>query len=77
MKDTEITDIVEMIRNGRVDQPVPEQEAYFDAGYTPPPHKWKIVKKEYIDGKLYYVYSWDWKPISLLRVFLLFMKGSE
>jgi hypothetical protein len=61
MKDTEITDIVEMIRNGRVNQPVPEQEAYFDAGYTPPPHKWKVVKEEWItiDGvrKKYTVYS--------------------
>ncbi len=61
MKDTEITDIVEMIRNGRVNQPVPEQEVYFDAGYTPPPHKWKVVKEEWItiDGvrKKYTVYS--------------------
>ena len=61
MKDTEITDIVEMIRNGRVDQPVPEQERNFDAGYTPPPHEWKIVKEEWItiDGvcRKYMCYS--------------------
>ena len=61
MKDTEITDIVEMIRNGRVNQPVPEQEAYFDAGYTPPPHRWNNVKEEWItiDGvcKKYICYS--------------------
>ena len=56
-ENTEITDIVEMIRNGRVVQPVPEQERNFDAGYTPPPHRWKIVKTEWIDGKKYMVYS--------------------
>ena len=55
--DTEITDIVEMVRNGRVSQPVPEQERNFDAGYTPPPHEWKIVKTEWIDGKKYICYS--------------------
>ena len=57
MKDTELTDIVEMIRNGRVNTAVPEQEANFDAGYIPPPHQWKIVKEEWIDGKKYMVYS--------------------
>ena len=46
MKDTELTDIVEMIRNGRVNTAVPEQEANFDAGYIPPPHQWKIVKED-------------------------------
>ena len=34
-----------------------EQEVYFDAGYTPPQTEWKIVKKEVIEGKTYYVYS--------------------
>ena len=36
---------------------VPEQEVYFDAGYTPPQTTWKICKEEWIDGKLYNVYS--------------------
>ena len=54
---TEITDIVEMIRNGKVDQPVPEQERNFDAGYTPPPTYWKSVREEWIDGKKYICYS--------------------
>ena len=34
-----------------------EQEINFDAGYTPPQTDWKIVKKEVIEGKTYYVYS--------------------
>ena len=34
-----------------------EQEINFDAGYTPPQTEWKIVKKEVIEGKTYYVYS--------------------
>ena len=38
-------------------QYVPEQERNFDAGYTPPPHEWKIVKEEWIDGKKYICYS--------------------
>ena len=61
MKDTskaEITDIVELMRNGGVSHDfVPEQEICFDAGYTPPQTTWKIVKEEWIDGKHYYVYS--------------------
>ncbi len=56
-ENTEITDIVEMVRNGPVDNDVLEQEVNFDAGYTPPPHRWKIVKEEWIDGKKYMVYS--------------------
>jgi hypothetical protein len=57
-EDTEITDIVEMIRNGPTfHTPMYEQERNFDAGYTPARHEWKIVKKEVIDGKTYYVYS--------------------
>ena len=60
MKDTEveITDIVDIVRNGPVGHSrMYEQEINFDAGYTPPHTSWKIVKKEWIDGKLYYVYS--------------------
>jgi hypothetical protein len=57
-QDTEITDLVELIRNGPAGQhQAPEQEVNFDAGYTPPPHRWKIVKTEWIDGKKYIVYS--------------------
>ena len=60
MKDTqvEITDIVDIVRNGPVGHGrMWEQEINFDAGYTPPQTEWKIVKKEVIDGKTYYVYS--------------------
>ena len=60
MKDTEaeITDIVDMVRNGPVGHGrMWEQEINFDAGYTPSREEWKNVKKEVIDGKLYYVYS--------------------
>ena len=60
MKDTEveITDIVDIVRNGPVGHSrMWEQEINFDAGYTPPREEWKNVKKEWIDGKLYYVYS--------------------
>ena len=60
MKDTEveITDIVDIVRNGPVGHSrMYEQEINFDAGYTPPQTSWKIVKKEEIDGKTYYVYS--------------------
>ena len=52
------SDIVELMRSGGVTYGyTPEQEVYFDAGYTPPQHRWKIVKEEWIDGKLYKVYS--------------------
>ena len=60
MKDTtiEITDIVEQIRSGPVGHSrMYEQEINFDAGFTPSREEWKNVKKEWIDGKLYYVYS--------------------
>ena len=60
MKDTEveITDIVDIVRNGPVGHSrMYEQEINFDAGHTPSPTEWKIVKKEVIDGKTYYVYS--------------------
>ena len=60
MKDTkvEITDIVDIVRNGPVGHGrLWEQEINIDAGYTPPQTEWKIVKKEVIDGKTYYVYS--------------------
>ena len=57
-ENAEITDIVEMIRNGPTwHTPMYEQEINFDAGHTPSPTEWKIVKKEVIDGKTYYVYS--------------------
>ena len=56
--DAETTDLVELLRNGPVgNNHTPEQEINFDAGYTPPPHRWKIVKEEWIDGKKYMVYS--------------------
>ena len=60
MKDTqvEITDIVDIVRNGPVGHGrMWEQEINFDAGYTPPQTEWKIVKKEVIEGKTYYAYS--------------------
>ena len=60
MKDTtiEITDIVEQIRSGPVGHSrMYEQEINFDAGFTPSRDEWKSVKKEVINGKLYYVYS--------------------
>ena len=54
----EVTDIVDMVRNGPVGHGrMWEQEINFDAGYTPSREEWKNVKKEVIDGKLYYVYS--------------------
>ena len=57
-ENAEITDIVEMMRNGSVGhRRMYEQEINFDAGYTPPETEWKNVKKEVIDGKTYYVYS--------------------
>ena len=57
-ENAEITDIVEMVRNGRpFHTPMFEQEINFDAGYTPSQTEWKIVKKEVIEGKTYYVYS--------------------
>jgi len=60
--DIEITDLVELIRNGPVGHHnTPEQEINFDAGYTPPREEWKIVKEEWItiDGvrKKYICYS--------------------
>jgi len=55
---SEITDIVEMVRNGPVGNvPVPEQEVYFDAGHTPSPHRWTVVREEMIDGVKYMCYS--------------------
>ena len=57
-ENAEITDIVEIVRNGPAGYSrMYEQEINFDAGYTPPQTSWKIVKKEEIDGKTYYVYS--------------------
>ena len=57
-ENAEVTDIVELMRNGGVSYDfVPEQEVYFDAGYTPPHTTWKNVKVEWIDGKKYNVYS--------------------
>jgi len=57
-ENTEITDIVEMVRNGpSFHTPMYEQERNFDAGYTPSREEWKNVKVEWIDGKKYNVYS--------------------
>ena len=57
-ENAEVTDIVEIIRNGpSFHTPMFEQEINFDAGHTPAPHEWKIVKEEWIDGKRYNVYS--------------------
>ena len=54
----EITDIVEMIRNGPTfHTPMYEQEINFDAGHTPSREEWKNVRVEWIDGKKYNVYS--------------------
>ena len=54
----EITDIVEMIRNGPTfHTPMYEQEINFDAGHTPSREEWKNVSVEWIDGKKYNVYS--------------------
>ena len=54
----DLLDIVELLRDGPPEHNfVPEQEVYFDAGYTPPQTEWKIVKEEWIEGKKYYVYS--------------------
>ena len=54
----DLLDIVELLRDGPPEHNfVPEQEVYFDAGYTPPQTEWKIVKEEWIDGKKYNVYS--------------------
>ena len=54
----EITDIVDIVRNGPVGHGrMWEQEINFDAGYTPPQTEWKNVKVEWIDGKRYNVYS--------------------
>ena len=57
-ENAEVTDIVEIVRNGRpFHTPMYEQEINFDAGHTPSRHEWKIVKEEWIDGKRYNVYS--------------------
>jgi len=54
----EITDIVEMIRNGPTfHTPMYEQEINFDAGFTPSREEWNNVRVEWIDGKKYNVYS--------------------
>ena len=57
-ENTEITDIVEIIRNGpSFHTPMFEQERNFDAVFTPTRHEWKNVSVEWIDGKKYNVYS--------------------
>ena len=57
-ENAEVTDIVEMIRNGpSFHIPMYEQEINFDAGHTPSPNEWKNVRVEWIDGKKYNVYS--------------------
>ena len=60
MKNTEveITDIVDIVRNGPVGQSrMWEQEINFDAGFTPSREEWKNVRVEWIGGKKYNVYS--------------------
>ena len=54
----DLVDIAELLRNGPVGPShMWEQEINFDAGHTPSRDERKSVKKEVIDGKLYYVYS--------------------
>ena len=54
----DLLDIVDLLREGPPEHNfVPEQEVYFDAGYTPPQTTWKICKEEWIDGKKYNVFS--------------------
>ena len=54
----DLLDIVGLLQDGPVGHGrMWEQEINFDAGYTPPSHKWKIVKEEWIDGKKYICYS--------------------
>ena len=54
----DLVDIAELLSTGPVGHGrLWEQEVNFDAGYTPPETEWKIVKKEVIEGKTYYVYS--------------------
>ena len=54
----DLIDIVELLREGPVGHGrMYEQEINFDAGHTPSPTEWKTVKREWIEGKLYYVYS--------------------
>ena len=54
----DLLDIVGLLRDGPPAHGfVPEQEVYFDAGYTPPQTEFKTVKVEWIDGKKYNVYS--------------------
>ena len=54
----DLIDIAELLSTGPVGHSrMWEQEINFDAWYTPPQTEWKIVKKEVIEGKTYYVYS--------------------
>ena len=54
----DLVDIVGLLRDGPVGHGrMWEQEVNFDAGHTPSRDEWKSVKKEVINGKLYYVYS--------------------
>ena len=54
----DLIDIAELLRTGPIgNSRMYEQEINFDAGFTPSPNELKNVKKEVIDGKLYYVYS--------------------
>jgi hypothetical protein len=57
-ENAEITDIVDMVRNGRpFHTPMYEQEINFDAGHTPAPHVWNNITEVVIDGKKYTAYS--------------------
>ena len=54
----DLIDIAELLSTGPVGHGrMWEQEINFDAGHTPSHNEWNNVKKEWIDGKLYYVYS--------------------
>ena len=57
-ENTEITDIVEIIRNGPTfHTPMYEQEINFAAVHTPAPHVWNNITEVVIDGKKYTAYS--------------------
>ena len=53
------SDIVDLMRNGGAVEHnfVPEQEIYFDAGYTPSETPMRFIREEWIDGKKYRVYQ--------------------
>lgn len=51
-------DLADLIRPGNHGPTyVPEQERNFDAGHVPSPPTYRLVREEWIDGKLYKVYQ--------------------